>query len=144
MTTPEAIDLVDHCIDLLGQIETEDQIHREFAVNQISEKLWELRNKLSGEDHHVNSEDVSPLGNDYSGLCVTICKNTGMTQQEVMNHVDYISKELERDRVDVMNEMIRLSEELDGKLLSASARIRLMLEEATQILKEQGGDTDEA
>ena len=47
MTTHEAIDLVDHCIDLLGQIETEDQIHREFAVNQITEKLWEVRNKLA-------------------------------------------------------------------------------------------------
>ena len=49
MTKAEAIDTIEHCLDLLNQIGTDDQIHREFAVNQIREKLWEVRNKLADE-----------------------------------------------------------------------------------------------
>ena len=56
MTKAEAIDTIEHCLDLLYQINTEDEIHREFAVNQIREKLWEVRDKLADEKDEPSSE----------------------------------------------------------------------------------------
>lgn len=153
MTAKEAIDLVEHCIDLLGQIETDDEVHRDFAVNQIREKLWEVRNKLAGEDDVAPSQNlttraarqramqqaaaVPPLGNDYTPLSVEIGDETGMTQQEVMDHVDSVCETLGMDRVQVLRRMLRLSKEMTEKHPFTSARIRILKEKLFQILKEE-------
>ena len=47
MSIQDGIDSTEHCIDLLAQLETDDAIHRDFVINQIREKLWDVRNLLA-------------------------------------------------------------------------------------------------
>ena len=56
MTKTEALDTVDHCLQLLGEINTGDEFQREWAVNTISEKLWEVRERLEAETEFTENK----------------------------------------------------------------------------------------
>ena len=49
-TVDEAVSTIETCIDLLEKIPNANDILRSLTVNQIRQKLWELREQLAAGD----------------------------------------------------------------------------------------------
>ena len=49
-TVDEAVSTIETCIDLLEKIPNANEILRSLTVNQIRQKLWELREQLAAGD----------------------------------------------------------------------------------------------
>ena len=46
-TAQNFIDKLEETIDLLAQIPSEDEVHVTFTINQIRERLWEIKDALA-------------------------------------------------------------------------------------------------